>query len=67
MDKCGEARTQGRKIAFDTSGYSVVEPNSYSLSERSGRSQSFLNVNAATRDAEREKSRGTRAYAISVG
>ena len=39
-------------IACDVS---IVEPNSNSHSKRSGSNQSFLNVNAGTRDAERTK------------
>jgi hypothetical protein len=42
----------GAKIAFDVG---IVEPNSNSHSARSGCNQSFLNVNAGTRDEEREK------------
>ena len=42
----------GAKIAFDVG---IVEPNSISHSARSGCNQSFLNVNAGTRDEEREK------------
>ena len=42
----------GDKIAFDIG---IVEPNSNSHSARSGCNQSFLNVNAGTRDEEREK------------
>jgi hypothetical protein len=42
----------GAKIAFDVG---IVEPNLNSHSARSGCSQSFLNVNAGTRDEEREK------------
>jgi hypothetical protein len=40
------------EIACDVS---IVEPNSNSHSKRSGSNQSFLNVNAGTRDAERTK------------
>ena len=55
----------GAKIAFDVG---IVEPNSNSHSARSGCNQSFLNVNAGTRDEERErKSSGTKFYAISAG
>ena len=59
----------GAKIAFDVG---IMEPNSNSHSARGGCSQSFLNVNAGTRDEEREKlrvgkSRGTKFYAISAG
>ena len=55
----------GGKIAFDVG---IVEPNSNSHSARSGCNQSFLNVNAGTRDEERErKSSGTKFYAISAG
>ena len=55
----------GAKIAFDVG---IVEPNSISHSARSGCNQSFLNVNAGTRDEERErKSSGTKFYAISAG
>ena len=62
MDRCGEARTQ---IAFDVG---IVEPNSNSHSARSGCNRSFLNVNAGTRDEERErKSSGTKFYATSAG
>jgi hypothetical protein len=39
-------------MAFDVG---IVEPNSNSHSARSGCSQSFFNVNAGTRDEEREK------------
>ncbi len=42
----------GAKIAF---GVGIVEPNSNSHSARSGCNQSFFNVNAGTRDEEREK------------
>ncbi len=42
----------GAKIAFDVG---IVEPNSISHSARSGCNQSFLNVNAGTRDEERER------------
>jgi hypothetical protein len=44
----------GAKIAFDVG---IVEPNSISHSARSGCNQSFLNVNAGTRDEEREKAK----------
>ncbi len=48
----------GAKIAFDV-GIVTVEPNSIrvtgSHSARSGCNQSFLNVNAGTRDEERER------------
>ncbi len=64
----------GAKIPFDVG---IVEPNSSlcrhqkvssSHSARSGRNQSFLNVNAGTGDEERErKSRGTGPHAISAG
>jgi hypothetical protein len=47
----------GAKIAFDVG---MVEPNLNSHSARSGRSQSFLNVSAGTRDEEREKVTGKR-------
>ena len=58
MDRCGEARTQGAKIAFDV-GIVTVEPraNSNSHSARSGCNLSFLNVNAGPRDEEREKAK----------
>jgi hypothetical protein len=42
----------GAKMAFDVG---IVEPNSISHSARSGCNQPFLNVNAGTRDEEREK------------
>jgi hypothetical protein len=42
----------GAEIAFDVG---IVAPNSNSHSARSGRNQSFFNVNAGTRDEEREK------------
>ena len=45
-------KTPGLKIGFDVG---IVEPNSNSHSARSGCSQSFFNVNAGTRDEEREK------------
>jgi hypothetical protein len=46
----------------------INEPNSISHSARSGCNQSFLNVNAGTRDEERErKSSGTKFYATSAG
>jgi hypothetical protein len=55
MDKCGQiCQILAAKIAFEVS---IVESNSNSLSERSGCNQSFLDANAATRDAEREKVR----------
>jgi hypothetical protein len=55
MDRCGEAHSDshtGAKIAFDVG---ILEPNSNSHSARSGCRQSLLNVNAGTRDAERER------------
>ena len=56
----------GAKIAVMYVG--IVEPNSNSHSARGGCNQSFLNVNAGTRDEERErKPRGTKFYAISAG
>ena len=54
----------GAKIAFDVG---IVEPNSISHSARSGCNQSFLNVNAGTRDEEREKVKRTKFYATSAG
>jgi hypothetical protein len=42
----------GAKVAFYVG---IVEPNSNSHSARSGCNQPFLNVNAGTRDEEREK------------
>ncbi len=45
----------GAKIAFDVGILVVVESNSNSHCARSGCNQSSLNVNAGTRDEEREK------------
>jgi hypothetical protein len=54
MDRCGGPGSPhtGAKIAVDVG---IVEPNSNSHSARSGYKQSFLNVNAGTRDEEGEK------------
>ncbi len=47
-----QAAAAAAKIAFDVG---IVEPNSINHSARSGCYQSSLNVNAGTRDEEREK------------
>lgn len=58
----GNPHTQN-KIAVDLS---VVEPNSTSHSNPGACKQSFLNVNAGTRLAEKAKPRSTKLYAPSV-